>query len=77
MAAKHREAMDQRYQAAVESLDAALKTTEATTPEEFRKRSEQLCRKTVDCMKEISESQVREFQDSAAKWTKLMTKASA
>ena len=75
LAAKHREVLDQQYQASVESLDAALKVTESTNPEEFRRRSEQFCRKTVDCMREISESQMREFQDSAAKWTKLITKA--
>lgn len=77
LAAKHREVLDQQYQATVESLDAALKVTESTNPEEFRRRSEQFCRKAIDCMKEVSESQVREFQDSAAQWTKLLTKAGA
>jgi hypothetical protein len=75
LAAKHREVLDEQYKATVESLDTALKVTESTNPEEFRRRSEQFCRKTVDCMRDISESQVREFQDSAAKWTKLVTKA--
>ena len=75
LAAKHRDVLDQQYQASVESLDAALKVTESTNPEEFRRRSEQFCRKTVDCMRDISESQMREFQDSTAKWTKLITKA--
>ena len=77
LAAKHREVLDQQYQATVESLDAALKVTESTNPEEFRRRAEQFCRKALDCMKEVSESQVREFQDSAAQWTKLLTKAGA
>ena len=75
LAAKHREVLDQQYKATVESLDAALKVTESTNPEEFRKRTEQLCRKTIDCLREISETQVREFQDSAAMWTKLVTKS--
>jgi hypothetical protein len=75
LASKHREVLDQQYKATVESLDAALKVTGATNPEEFRRRSEQFCRKTIDCMKDVSESQVREFQDSAAKWTQLVTKA--
>jgi hypothetical protein len=75
LAAKHRDVLDQQYQASVESLDAALKVTESTNPEEFRRRSEQFCRKALDCMKEVSETQVREFQDSATQWTKLLTKA--
>jgi Tfp pilus assembly protein PilV len=73
LAAKHREVMDQQYQATVESLDAALKVTESTNPEEFRRRSEQFCRKAVDCVRDISETQVREFQESAAQWSKLVT----
>ncbi|MCG8449359.1 MAG: hypothetical protein MI725_07260 [Pirellulales bacterium] len=73
LAAKHREVLDEQYQASLESLDAALKVTESSNPEEFRRRSEQFCRKAVDCMKEVSESQVRQFQESAAKWTKLLT----
>ena len=77
LAAKHREVLDEQYKASLESLDAALKVTESSNPEEFRRRSEQFCRKAVDCMKEVSESQVREFQETAAKWTKLLTQASA
>lgn len=73
LAAKHREVLDQQYKASVESLDAALKVTEATNPEEYRRRSEQLCRKTIDCMKDITDSQVAAFQDTAAKFTKLLT----
>lgn len=77
LAAKHREVLDQQYKASLESLDAALKVSESSSPEEFRRRSEQFCRKTVDCMKEVAETQVKEFQDSASKWTQLLTKAGA
>ena len=73
LAAKHREVMDQQYQATVESLDAALKVTESTNPEEFRRRSEQFCRKAIDCVRDISETQVQEFQDAAGQWSKLVT----
>lgn len=75
LARKHREVMDQQYEAAIESLDAALKVSESTTPEEFRRRSEQFCRKTLDCVREMSESQIREFQETARKWTETVTKA--
>jgi len=63
LAHKHREVMDQQYQAAVDSLDAALHVSESTTPEECRKRSEQLCRKTLDCVRDVSEAQIQEFQN--------------
>lgn len=75
LARKHRDTIDRQYQAAIESLDAALEITSSTNPEEFRRRSEQLCRKTIECMKEMSETQIREFQQSLNKWTELVTKA--
>jgi hypothetical protein len=71
---RHRDVMDKQYQAAVESLDAALRVAESTNPEEYRRRSEQVCRKTLDCMREISETQLHEFQDAITKWTELATK---
>ena len=43
-------------------------------PEEFRERTEQLCRKTMDCMREVSEAQMDAFQDSMNKWSELITK---
>lgn len=74
LARKHRDVVERQYQAAIESLDAALSISDASTPEEFRRRSEQLCRKTLDCMKEMTESQIREFQEAITKWTDLFAK---
>jgi hypothetical protein len=74
LARKHRDVIDKQYKAAVESLDAALSITDASTPEEVRRRSEQLCRKTLDCLREVTELQVREIRDAFAKWTELFTK---
>ncbi|MCA9187415.1 MAG: hypothetical protein R3E01_26655 [Pirellulaceae bacterium] len=72
---KHRDVIDRQYQAAVESLDAALRVGESTTPEEYRRRFEQLCRKTLECMRESTETQLKEFQDVVTKWTELVTQA--
>ena len=74
---KHRDVMDKQYQAAIESMDAALRVAEATSPEEYRRRSEQMCRKTLDCLREVSETQLNEFQDAVLKCTALMTKPGA
>lgn len=75
LARKHRDTVDRQYQAALESLEEALRVSESTNPEEFRKRTEQLCRKTLDCMREVSETQMKEFQDAMHKWSELVTKA--
>ena len=74
LARKHRTTVDRQYQAALESLDEALRLGESGNPEEFRKRTEQLCRKTLDCMREVSEAQMKEFQDAMNKWSELVTK---
>jgi hypothetical protein len=75
LARKQREVADQQYKTAIESLETALQVSESTTPEEYRKRSEQLCRKTLDCMREASETQIREFQEAVAKWAEVVTKS--
>jgi hypothetical protein len=75
LARKHREVVDRQFQSAIESLDAALSMSDASTPEEFRRRSEQLCRKSLDCMKEMTETQIREVQEAITKWTDLIAKA--
>jgi hypothetical protein len=75
LARKHRDVIDRQYNAAVESLEAALGMTEATTPEELRRRSEQLCRKTLDCVREVAEAQVQEIQEAVTKWTDLLAKS--
>jgi hypothetical protein len=75
LARKHREVVDKQFQAGIESLDAALRVAEATNPEEYRRRTEQLCRKTLDSMREISETQLSEFQDAVMKCTELFTKS--
>ena len=74
LARKHRDTLDQQYQAALSSLEEALRVTESSNPEEFRRRSEQLCRKTLDCMREVSEAQMKEFQDAMSRWSELVTK---
>jgi hypothetical protein len=75
LARKHRDVIDRQYKSAIESLDAALSVTDANTPEELRRRSEQMCRKTLECMREVTESQIREFQEAVTKWTDLFAKA--
>jgi hypothetical protein len=75
LARKHREVLDHQYQAALDSLEQALSCAQAKDPEEFRKRAEELCRKTLECMRESAEAQVRELQNALTQWTELATKS--
>ncbi len=74
LARKHRDTLNRQHQAALESLDEALRLTESTNPEDFRKRAEHLCRTTLDCMKEVSETNMEAFQQAMTKWGELLTK---
>ena len=75
LARKHRDTLDRQYQAALESLEQALKFAESKNPDEFRKRSEELCRKAIDCVKEVTDAQVKEFQNALTRLTELTTQA--
>jgi exonuclease VII large subunit len=74
LARKHRDVLDRQYQAALESLEEALRVTESSNPEEFRARTEQLVRKTLDCVREVSETQMNEIQEAMNRWSELATK---
>lgn len=75
IARAHQKTIDSQYESALESLEAALSVTDASSPEELRRKTEQLCRKSLDCVREISETQIRELQETVTKITDLMTKA--
>ena len=70
---KHRESLDTQYEAGIDAITEAFRVSQAEDPEEFRKRAEELCRKNLDCLKEISEAQMSEFQESSAKWAEMFT----
>lgn len=74
LARRHRDTFNRQYEAALTSLEEALRVSESSSPEEFRQRTEQLFRKTLDCMRDVSEAQMAEFQEGMNKWGELITK---
>ena len=77
LAHKHRNTVDRQYQAALEALDEALRVGEASSPEEYRKRTDQFCRKALECMREASEAQTKEYQDALNKLSELVGKVAS
>lgn len=72
---KHRDTIDRQYQAGIDALEEAFSVSESNDPEELRQRMEKLFRQNLDCLKETSEAQIREFQEATTKWVELMTKS--
>jgi hypothetical protein len=73
---KHREILDEQYEAAVQSLDEAFRVAQAADPQEFAGRCEALCRKSLEAMREVGEMQAKETQEALSKWVSLLTKSS-
>ena len=53
------EAPDAQYQAGIRTIEDAFRTTEAKSPEEFRRFTEELWRKSFEVLKETIENQIR------------------
>ena len=74
---KHREVLDEQFDLAVDSLDEAFRVAQSSDPEEYVKRCESLCKKSLEVMREAGELQAKELQESLSKWTELATKSAS
>ena len=74
---KHCEALDAQYRAGIRMIEDALRTAEAKSPEEFRRLTEDLWRKSFEVLKQTIENQIRDFQIAIEKWSELMTQKSS
>jgi NCAIR mutase (PurE)-related protein len=72
---KHREKLDAQYKAGISAIEDAFKVTEAKTPDDYRKMTEELWRKSFETLKTSAETQVHEFEKAVEKWFEMMTKA--
>lgn len=72
---KHREVLDEQYDLALATLEEAFRVAQSSDPEEFAKRCESLCRKSLEVMRETGELQSKELQAALSKWTELAAKS--
>lgn len=74
---RHREVLDEQYGLAMDSLEDAFKVAQSSDPQEWAKRCEKLCRKSLDVMREVSELQAKELQDALSKLAELASKSAS
>ena len=74
---KHRETLDEQYRLAIDSLEEAFRVAQSSDPQEYAKRCEALCRKSLEALREAGEVQVKETQDALNKWIALAVKAAS
>jgi hypothetical protein len=72
---KHRESLDAQYKAGIRAIEDAFRVTEARTPDDYRRLSEELWRKGFETLKASADNQMRDFQAVVEKWFDLAAKA--
>lgn len=72
---KHREVLDEEYRLATESLEEAFRLAESSDPQDFAKRCETVCRKSLKAVREAGELQLKETQEALNKWIGLAMKS--
>jgi hypothetical protein len=72
---KHGEVLDEQYRLALGSLEEAFRVSQASDPQEYVKRCEALCRKSLDVMHEAAKLQSKELLAALNKLTELVGKS--
>jgi len=72
---RHRESLDSMFKSLIQLVEQASRFTEAKTPEEYRRTTDELRHKMFETFKDQSEAQLREFQKGAEKWFEVLPKA--
>lgn len=74
---KHRKLLDDQYRAAIDTLKEGFRVAESGDPQEYRQRCEELCRKSLELLRETGELQVKETQEALNRWVALAVKSGA
>jgi hypothetical protein len=72
---KHRETLDEQYRLATDSLHEAFLLAQSSEPQEFAKRCETLCRKSLQAVRDAGEAQIKETHEALNKWMALVARA--
>ncbi|MCA9191286.1 MAG: hypothetical protein KDB03_05980 [Planctomycetales bacterium] len=70
---QQQELVNQNYEAGIKALGDIFNVSDAKTPVEFQQKVTELYRKSFDSLRQLSETQLREFKSAAEKWSELMT----
>jgi hypothetical protein len=59
---RHRESLDAAYKSGIQIIEQSFRVSEARSPEDYRRMTEDLWRKLLDTFKDQYETQARDFQ---------------
>jgi hypothetical protein len=72
---KHREKLDAQYKAGIAAIEDAFRLTEAKTPEDYRRMTEDLWKRSFETLKGSAETQIHDLRKAVEKWFELAEKA--
>src|SRR6266542_1194499 len=65
---KERETLEAQFSAGLKNIEEAFRLVEAKQPEELRTKTIELWQKSIDCLRQTYEAQIRHFQAAVVKW---------
>jgi hypothetical protein len=71
---KQRETLEAQFSAGLKNIEEAFKLADVKNPEELRTKTIELWLKSFECIRQLYDAQVRDFQAAVAKWTELVMK---
>jgi hypothetical protein len=71
---KERQTLETQFSDGLKNIEEAFHLAEAKEPQELRAKTIELWQKSIDCMRQTYEAQMRDFQSAVGKWTELMLK---
>jgi hypothetical protein len=77
MVKKQGELMEVQSKAGLKTIEDTFRLAEVKDLEELRAKSIELWQKSFECLRQLYEAQVREFQAAMLKWTEVVTREAA
>jgi hypothetical protein len=74
---KQCETLEAQFKAGLRNLEEGFKLAKTKDPEELRQKTVELWQKSLECLRQTCEAQLKEFQTAAARWTEVMMKNAA
>jgi hypothetical protein len=71
---QHRESLNAQYKSGIEAIQSAFQTTEAKTPQEYWRLTQEFWRKSIDSFKTAFEAQSKYVQSLAEMWLEMFTR---
>jgi hypothetical protein len=74
MLKRYRETLDAQYKAGIRTIEDAFRVGEAKDPQQLRRLTEELWRRSFECLNAVVESQMRDVQGAMQEWYEVVSK---